>query len=201
MLRSSRACCGSTQRYKTGRLEWVPNTTLPQLYRSLQIPYVRCLREAWAMAQLSEFLQRAGIRFLASLSEASSPGKAPCRSSDSKGQHPNLRRSPHLQTQHPANRQFQTSQPSPAQTPLLSSYWFPVKGRNNVIGFPISLPLALQDLGGSWRRPPLSISEWRALIGLGTAQTCPRRFLQTLGRETLGGGAEPGVCKPGVCGV
>lgn len=125
----------------------------------------RRLREAWAMAQLSAFLQRAGVWFLASLSEAGSPGRAPRRSSDSNGQRPRLRRSPHLYTQHPANRQFQTAQPSPARTPLPSSYWSLVKGRNNVIGFVISLPLALQDLGGSWRRPPLSIRGWRALIG------------------------------------
>lgn len=113
---------------------------------------------------------------------------------------PQTRQGPHLQPQHPANRQFQTSQPSPARMPLPSSYWSPAKGRNNVIGFPISLPPALQTLGGSWRRPPLSIRGWRALIGLGAAETSPRRFLQTLGRETQGG-AELGEYKPGVFGV
>lgn len=113
---------------------------------------------------------------------------------------PQTGQGPHLQTQHLANRQFQTSQPSPARTPLPSSYWSPAKGRNNVIGFPISLPPALQALGGSWRRPPLSIRGWRALIGLGAAETCPRRFLQTLGRETQGG-AERGQSRSGVCGV
>lgn len=150
------------------------------------------------MAQLSAFLQRAGVWFLASLSEAGSSGRAPRRSSDRNGHRRRLRRSPHLQTQHPANRQFQTSQPNPARIPLPSSYWSPVKGRDNVIGFSISLPLALLDMGGSWWRPPLSISRWRALIGRGTAETSPRRFLQTLGRETQGG-AERGKCKPGVC--
>lgn len=100
---------------------------------------------------------------------------------------------PTLQTQHPANRQFQTSQRCPAQTPLPSSYWPLVKGRNDVIGFPISLPSALQDLGGSRRRPPLSIRGWRALIGVDTAETCPRRFLQTLGREAQGGAGRVGA--------
>lgn len=148
------------------------------------------------MAQLSAFLQRAGVWFLASLSEVGGPGRAPRRSSDSKGQ----RKGPHLHTQHPANRQFQTSQPSPARTPLPSSYWSPVKGRNNVIGFPISLPPASKTWAGPGGDPSLSIRGWRALIGLGLAEPCPRRFLQTLGRETQGG-AERGDHKPGVCRV
>lgn len=142
---------------------------------------------AWAMAQLSAFLQRAGVWFLASLSEAGGPGRAPRRSSDSKGQRPRLCKGPHLHTQHPAKPPISNFPAQPRPNALALLLLVAGQRRKQCDWLSYFTSSSLQDLGGPWRRPPLSIRGWRALIGLGRNETCPRRFLQTLGREIQGG--------------